>query len=488
MNDNFLLEDINSYDNYKIEIVTKIAYLLGIRKSFFIGEAAKFIEDDYYELEENINAKIIRELTTVRGFLFLKFTEITSRRNNLEPMDSMVDILPIESINFLNANGIEVIKANIDVATHIAYINQYILEKIDLISNLFPDWIKWEYIKNIFLMPGCYAGFNGENASGKDNVKELNVNIYRVRKLIYEQRAFYPYGAYINWPLDKMKGHYGNILYNDEKFLKILYASHDEVFRASEYVIDATDDDKNDIYNFIEHAINVAVLVDCENVDPYRFLSVFKSLDEENYNKIKKIILYDDPNTSIAWHYIASEINLPFEHITIERIIEGKSLVDISMSAGASREYYKENTESLILASSDSDFFGLIQAIPTARFFILNETEKTSDITINRLNERNIKHCYMDSFAQDTIQDFKSTVLFRMLKSYINYFNETGYLKFLNPYDLVEKIFKDAYLTGNYSQLEAEKKAFYNKYLKKGLKIIVKDDVDGPKFKMELIY
>lgn len=130
----------------------------------------------------------------------------------------------------------------------------------------------------------------------------------------------------------KIKSYYGNILFNDEKLLKILYALFDENFHANEYVIDVTKEDKDSIYDFIEKSINIAILVDCENVEPYRFASVFKNLNEDNLKKFKKIILYDDVNTSDACDYINELIKLLIEHKEIQRVLDNKSLVDIVMA------------------------------------------------------------------------------------------------------------------------------------------------------------
>ena len=352
---------------------------------------------------------------------------------NLEPLETLTDLISVDLIKYLRNKGIEIVHVNANLTSHIAYANQIILEKIDLIKDVIPSWIKWEYVKSIFLMPGCYAGFNGSNISNtKQNQKiTLAINLTRIKLATYS--SFYPYRTYLNWPENKIKPYYGNILLNDEKFLKILYASFDETFYAKEYVIDATSEDKNSIYDFVEKSINIAILVDCENVDPYRFASVFKNLNEENLEKIKKVILYDDVNTSNAWDYINEYIKLPIEHKEIQRVLNNKSLVDIAMTSGACKEYYQENTESLILASSDSDFYGLISSLAGARFYVLNESDKTSDLILDKLDEANINYCFMDSFAQGEVQDFKNNVLLRNLQSKLNDFNQTKNFVTLNP-------------------------------------------------------
>ncbi len=42
----------------------------------------------------------------------------------------------------------------------------------------------------------------------------------------------------------------------------------------------------------------------------------------------------------------------------IERVKENKSLVDIRLTTGTCREFFQNDTDSCILASSDSDYWG----------------------------------------------------------------------------------------------------------------------------------
>ena len=479
--------EYDNYENYKVDIVTTIAYLLGIKEHILEGEESKFNKDLLSELNKNKDANIIRYLSILRNEFLKNAKEIKNRRFNLIPMDQMPDIISVDAIKYLRENGLEIIHPNFDANGHLAFVNQYIIEKIEKVKDLIPSWVKWEYIKSIFTMPACYAGYNGSLISNKDQLKKILLQINKERKIIFDNKTFYPWATYLHWNPNKMMKYYGNILFNDNKFLKLLYASFGESFRATGYVVDATDEDKDSIYDFVDNSINIAILVDCENVDPYRFVSVFKGLDENSISKIKKVILYDDIHTSNAWDYINKMIKLPIEHKIIERVLENKSLVDIAMTAGACREYYQENTESLILASSDSDFFGLIQNLPTARYFVLNESDKTSEKILVELNKNNINFCFMDSFAQSEVQSFKNEVLLNNLKRRIDEFNESGVFEIMDPLELLDTVFNEAYISGSYNQIEAEKKSFYNKYIKKGLKIIIVDEDGYKRFKMELV-
>ena len=199
---------------------------------------------------------------------------------------------------------------------------------------------------------------------------------------------------YLNWPV-AFRETDGNVLYNDLKFLKMLYGANGDQFQASRYVVDAKSGTKDIFYDFVSEAQNVAIFVDCENVDPYAFGAMILNLDEDELAKIKKVVLYDDVNTSSAWDYITDIMDIPVVKKDIERILDNKSLVDITMTAGVCEEYYRNNMESIILASSDSDFWGLIKQLPSARFLVLNEYRKTSATIIEKLDQCDIKHCFM---------------------------------------------------------------------------------------------
>ena len=64
--------------------------------------------------------------------------------------------------------------------------------------------------------------------------------------------------------------------------------------------------------------------------------------------------------------------------LTIQRVKEDKSFLDIRLSVGVCKEFYQNQIDSFILASSDSDYWGLIPTLEEARFLVLVEEEKVS--------------------------------------------------------------------------------------------------------------
>jgi hypothetical protein len=350
---------------------------------------------------------------------------------------------------------------------HIANINQLIEEQIENIHKYIPEWIKWEYIKKLFIMPGCSAGTNFYIYKDKKRTQDVMDKIHEYRKDFYKNKDFYPYGTYLNWNPSYRKEDAGNILFNDNKFLKLLYASNNDIFNGEQYVIDAKEEIKNSIYDFVEQAINIAIYVDCENVDPYSFAATLTNLDQSKIKKIKKVVLYDDANTTNAWDILQEVLNLEVEHLEVERVKDDKSLVDHALAIGVTKSFFEEKIESVMLASSDSDFWSLIRYLPEIRFFVMNETKITSNAVLEKLNDYNIPHCCMDEFAQDSIQAYKNKVLKNNLQIILNEFNEEGRLEFLNTDDIVQNVFRRAGIGCPYRQFEKEKQDFYNKYIKK---------------------
>lgn len=459
----------DNFENYRKTIVTTMAFLIGVPQEKVTSEN-RFDITEFEKLKTDDNAKIIRNLCKLRTQFLRNYKNIDdAKKFQMRPLESMSEYLDIDAIKYLRSQNIEVNITNAKSPTvYIAYINQYIVDNIEKIKPLIPDWIKFEYIKSLFLIPGGYAGHNGVNI--RSDYKKIFDVIFEIGKTYAAQRSDYPFQMYIHWP-KMFRETDGNILYNDLKFLKLLYAANGDSFQAGRYVIDAKETTKENVYYFLNEAENVAIFVDCENVDPYAFASTILNLNNDELSKIKKIVLYDDVNTSTAWDYIADIINIPVEKKDIERILDNKSLVDITMTAGVCEEYYKYNVESIILASSDSDFWALIKQLPNARFLVLNEFRKTSNAIIDQLDKHQIQHCFMSDFAQDKVQQFKSDVLYLGLMKRIKMFNQTGNFGTLDIDNLLQELFYEADIDGAESQLNREKEAFFKKYLKNGLLI-----------------
>ena len=111
---------------------------------------------------------------------------------------------------------------------------------------------------------------------------------------------------------------------------------------------------------------------------------------EEKAREIEKIVLYDDVHAASGWDILKDYIDIPIEYTLIERLKDNKSLADIKVTAGICKEYYENDVDSIILVSSDSDYWGLIETVPQIRFLVMVEHEKCSSAMKGALLSKNI--------------------------------------------------------------------------------------------------
>lgn len=434
-------------------IVTTVGYLIGIKKptleTVYGSECGELLNS----LSKNKNATIIRYLCKLRNSLMYNFKKIDdSMRFNLTNIDKLPEWFDIENIKLLEQWGFEIIKPNYRAEKYTADFTKLIAENINSCQELFPEWIEFEYIRELFYCPN----FTANNKLKKEFEKfKRNIN-------------YYPYQTYIYWqPKDC-----GNLLYNDGKFINILYSLHGKTFTDIEKYKDASQYTKSNIYDFIGKGNKVAIAVDCENVDVLKLYSTLKNLNQNEIAKVEKILLYDDVHTSIAWNWINKFTSIPVEYIETERIVNRKSLVDMKMTVGICKNIYENGIDSFVIFSSDSDFWGLISSLPNINFLVMYEREKCSQTIIDKMTEHSIVHCSIDDFCSGNISEFKDRILVDLLQQSID--NVLS----LNANTLLNNICEKAQIEIE----DKEKNKFYDKYIKT---LSLEIDTDGT-FKIKI--
>ncbi len=429
---------------YTKNIVTTVSYMIGIRKNIVENIAEENMEL-LNELSQNQACKVIRYLCKLRTSLMLNF-----KKTDIEMKSNLINIDKLkwfdhDNIAQLEEWGFKIIKANSSSSKYMETINKYISENIGNCRVLFPEWVNWDYIKDLFVIPR----FTQEKAIKAEFAKYMS-------KIVY-----YPFQQYIHWePYDC-----GGMLVNDAKFFSVVYKSHNDVYIYKSNYRQADDEIKEKIYEFINHTDRVEIVVDCENSNPYKLCSVLTSLKKEEIEKIQKVILFDDIHTNPAWEMVDTFIQLPVEHILVQRVKEQKSLVDIKMTATVCIEHYQNQVSSFLLFSSDSDYWGLISSLPNAHFLMMFEYSKVSDAIKKTLAQHEIYYCAIDDFGTGKIDDFKKFVLFRLMKKYL------PDLLHYNGKEFVSNLYEEAKIPAE----QNEKDNFYKKYIKT-LKFIADDD------------
>ncbi len=389
---------VPAYKDSVYDLVSEVAYLIGVPKRIFENDFESPQLSVYERLELDKSARIIRNLCILRTSIERNFKKINDlMRMEYKGLYSIPEYIYPECLKQLGEDGVDFIKrSSTKLCHHVIEINRIISQRIHNCKNIFPVWIKWDYIKELFLMP------NGLTEAGTKTAADI----------YYANLPFYPYQMYINWPPKDE----GNILYNDKKFATLLYSWHNDRFMEGSKVSDAGAYIKNSIYDFINENENTVLVVDCENSDPYKFCAALRNLDREIIKKISRIILFDDVHTTDTWSILESYIRIPVEYLLIERIKQDKSLVDIRLTTRVCKEHWQNQVNAFVLVSSDSDYWGLISALPEADFLVMIEHTKCGPDMKSALEERGIFYCYLDDFYTGNSEDIKRDAILREMK------------------------------------------------------------------------
>ncbi|MBQ7918641.1 MAG: NYN domain-containing protein [Lachnospiraceae bacterium] len=429
----------------RAEVVCIVAYMLGI-PDIRLGE---YYSQRYGELLEelcmNKDATIIRYLSKIRTGILNHFLNVDNEiRYNLRNLDG-IEYFDKSEIETLLEWEVPVIQPNFRADKYVWHITRLMDEHIDSCKDFFPESVHFEYIRALFVIP-------------KYDKKQVLIDEYNKYK---GNKVFYPFQMYMHWNPEDV----GNILNSDSKFLKVLYAQHGEEFLDGHKYRDVSDEIKRKINNFIWGSRRIIMVVDCENSNPYKLYGVLKNMQLEAQGIISKIILYDDCHTGIAWDYIEKLIDIPVEHVEVQRVTDAKSLVDMRLAVGVAAAYYREKIDSFILCSSDSDFWGLISSIPEARFLVMYEYRKCGNAIKEALSSRSIFHCAMDDFYMENAGELQRIVLKKVLQYYLpDIVGKDGW-------ELTKQIYSDAYIVAT----ENEMKRFYEKYIRH-LRLRIGDD------------
>lgn len=389
------------------QIISIIAYLAGVGRQIFEHEHEPPRLELFQELEKDRDARIVRNLCMLRTIIEQHYTQILYEfQYNMKNLNTLPAIIPQKCLLELERDGIPLYKANHKIQEYLIDINGHIQKRIAFCKRLFPVWANWDYIKELFLMP--------------DGLSEKGLKA--AASQYYSNMSSCPYQVYINWRWDGTP--LGNVLYNDEKFLTLLYSSHRDRFTDLSKVTDAGEQTKQDVCQFLEAGGSVIMVVDCENSDPYKLYAVLNNLKARNLDqKIAKIVLCDDSHTATAWGILDRFTGIPVEHELIARVKADKSLVDPKLVAKVCREVYRNDVDSVILFASDSDYWGMISEVTEARHLVMVESGKCGPDLKRALTDANIPYAYIDDFCTGNSYAMKISAVTAELRHRLNTFH-----------------------------------------------------------------
>ncbi|MCR5769703.1 MAG: hypothetical protein K6G87_00565 [Butyrivibrio sp.] len=439
----------NSSHGEQYDIVSKVAYLLGINKRIFENENEPPKIEVYKKLELDKQARIVRNLCILRTQMEHNFLKICQGiQQEGRSILGMPEYMPTSAMQTLSDDGVDIYVHLKDPTPYLVNLNKNIKSRINNCRNLFPEWINWDYLSEIFIMP--------------DGLTEEGTK--KAAAFYYENMNYYPYKQYLNWPAQDE----GNILLNDKKFVTLLYRWNNDEFQNLSFVSDVSDRTKANIYTFIENSDKCVFIVDCENSDPYSLCAAIRNLEPERLQKIEKVILFDDIHAASAWELLESYISIPVEYIMIERLKDNKSLADVKVAARTCKEFYTNNVDSFVLVSSDSDYWGLMEELPDAKFLVMVEHDKVSYALKETLIKNDIFYCYIDSFYAGGAEDIKNDAIQKELARSIRASLE------LNLNDLMEEVLDRTRI----HMTDAEIESFIKRKIKNQLEIEIGDDGD----------
>ncbi|MCD8353920.1 MAG: hypothetical protein LUC47_06375 [Clostridiales bacterium] len=433
-------EPLPVYDHKNTyNLVALMMYLVGVEYRHFEAHDPQLTEN-FQKHDQNKNARIIRNLCRIRTALEQGYSQIRSAfLYDLKNLSSLPKLIPTEAVNGLLADGIDLQSTKPDVNQYIMTINRELSNRINSVKDLFPEWVRWEYIRPLFLMPN---GFKKEGIKAAGDYYNTNRNRY-------------PYQCYMNWDRDGC----GNILNSDYKFVRLLYEKYGDSFEDKSLVRGAGDQKMDDLYDFISRSEKTLIVVDCENSDPVKLAAVLSSLNAAQKNSIHKIMLFDSDYTTAAWTTLC-QMGLPAEynteHIVVGRIYEHKSQVDMTLAANTCREVYLNQVDSVILVSSDSDYWALIQSLPGIRFLVMLEKAKSGLQIRNALESQGHPYCFIDDFCTGATYAIKTKTILAEVQ------NRLDEAVDLNAKTMLEEAFHSTWV----QMSDKEKVNFYNRHIK----------------------
>lgn len=418
------------------EISAKLSYLLGVS----MNNIRKVPSRSEYcnQLEQNRHVQIVRALCILRTDIMKNYQKICESRYQRNGIMDLSDHITASAVKQLNKDRIPWCKkSSVLPEHHIIEINRLISDRINNCKNLFPLWLDWNHVRGLFIMPDGLT---------KAGVRE-GINSY------LKNLSLYPYQVYVNWrPQDV-----GNILYDDQKIVSVMYEQSNETFCDQTKVSDIGGFVKEGIFRFIADSRRLVIAVDCENSDPYKLCAALKGLSTPLLEKISKIILFDDVNTGPLWRVLEEHTSIPVEYKLVERVTKFKSLVDTTLTATVSREHFLNNVDAFILVSSDSDYWGMISSLTSARFLLMVERDNCGEQMKQTLREAGVFFCYLDDFNTGSTVDIKYGVLLKQIRT-----------KLETALDLnFNTMLQDALKTTRANMTPAEQQQFYDKFLRK---------------------
>ena len=173
---------------------------------------------------------------------------------------------------------------------------------------------------------------------------------------------------------------------------------------------------------------NVEIFVDCDNVEFFKFMGFLSLL--ENTDNIKGVVLVIDEKSNYLWRVFNSFYtgSLAIRSVFVPRLKEQKSVADIVLTKEVCHSVYVNGVKNILLFSSDSDFFGLVSALPDISFGVCYVSRAMSTDYLSYLRNRDIPLMDLKSVDSDKlIQTYREKALSYYLLNVLTYLPINGW-------------------------------------------------------------
>ncbi len=165
----------------KYDIVSRTAYLIGVREEAFGDENKLYHEDIYKQLDNNKNARIIRNLSILRTVFEIRYHKLFNEmRNNGRTILCMSEYIPQEILTQLSADGINLTQKSTYVPIdYILEINRTISERINNCKSRIFEFHSIIYKYSIYISIHIYFWINRSSPNNRsiNNVLIINTHI-----------------------------------------------------------------------------------------------------------------------------------------------------------------------------------------------------------------------------------------------------------------------------------------------------------------------
>lgn len=131
------------------QIVSITAYLLGVGKGIFENENEPPQMEVYRQLDQDKNARIVRNLCRLRTAIERRYKTILDKMRYEYKSLMTIEEIPQDAIQQLSEDGVSLVKARYTLIDYVVQINKLLSDRVNNCRALFPIWVNWEDRKSV---------------------------------------------------------------------------------------------------------------------------------------------------------------------------------------------------------------------------------------------------------------------------------------------------------------------------------------------------